>query len=72
MIQGKSGESQLGADVEVTEHVMSSRGGSIHGPQEKGNQESGSISSMTMLVTIVARESTSSEACTSNEAGGVG
>lgn len=58
MIHGKSGEFQLGADVEVevTEHVMSSRGGSIHGPQEKGNQESGSLSTMIMLVMIAVHD----------------
>lgn len=58
MIQGKSGDIQLGTDVEleVTEHVMSSRGGSIHGPQEKGNQESGSFSTMIMLVMIAVHD----------------
>lgn len=68
MIQGKSGESQLGTDAEVTEHVMSSRGGSIHGPHEKGNHKSGPPSPMMMLVVIVVQDAVSSEVSPSSVA----
>lgn len=72
--QGKSDDIQLGTDVEleVTEHVMSSRGGSIHGPQEKGNHESGLFSTMIMLVMIAVHEVVLSETESLSMATGVG
>lgn len=72
MIQGKSGESQLGIDEEVTEHVISSTGGSIHGPQEKGTHESGLPSPIMILVMIVVQGAVTSETGPSKVAAGVG
>lgn len=74
MIQGKSGDIQPGSDVEleVTEHVMSSRGGSIHGPQEKGTQESGLFSTMIMLVMIAVHDVVLSGTVSLTMAAGVG